>query len=337
MSWYNEGGPSSDVVVSTRVRFARNLKSYKFPSKMTADEANHLIDEVYNCFIDSNKSFNSDFKLYKMSDISMDEKLTLFEKHLISKDLCRQALPGACIVSNDETISIMLCEEDHFRLQVIYPGLQLEKALEMASKYETLLSGRLDFAQSDTLGYLTSCPTNVGSGLRVSAMLHLPALTMTKNITGIVNSVGKLGLTIRGMYGEGTGAGGCLYQLSNQVTLGISSDEILKKVKDVLEQIVSLEIKARKALLERNEAEIKNRCMRAFGTLKNSYAISSEEMLNLLSDARLGVALGVVDTSYDKISKLLVEGSPAFIITYQKITAPKKRDIKRAEMAKSIL
>lgn len=337
MSWYKENGPFSNVVVSTRVRYARNVAGYKFPSKMTDAEAKTLIDEVSDCFLSANSDFANTFSVIRTKDVRPEELLSLFEKHLISRDLVRQKLPGACILSKDERVSVMLCEEDHIRLQVILPGNGLAEALKIASGYEALLAERLTLSRSDSLGYLTACPTNVGSGLRISAMLHLPALTMTKRIGQVLNSVGKLGLTIRGMYGEGTDAKGCLYQLSNQVTLGISDEDILKKVSSVLDQIIALEEKMRTAILSRSEADLKNRCMRAYGILKNSYALTSDEALSYLSDVRLGKALGLVDTDFSAITRLIVEGSPACMIAEQNLTDPAARDIRRAQMAKELL
>ncbi len=337
MSWYNENGIKSDVVVSTRCRFARNLSSYKFPSKMTNAEAEKLIDEISDAFINSNSTFKDDFTVIKSTEVGRDVLLALFEKHLISQDMVRRMLPTAAIVNKAETVSLMLMEEDHLRLQVILPGYQTEEALKTAKNFEALLDGRLNFAKDEGLGYLTSCPTNLGSGLRISAMLHLPALTATKRIEQLLNSVGKLGLTIRGMYGEGTEARGCLYQLSNQVTLGMTDEEILSKVNSVIDQIAEIETKLRSELLKQNEAEIKNRTMRAYGILKNSYTLTSEEAIGYLSDVRLGKALGIIDTEYKSISTLLVKGSPSCLVSEEGLKEPDARDKRRAEMFKTLL
>ena len=337
MSWYNENGPKSEVVVSTRCRFARNLSSYKFPSKMTSDEANRLIGEISDTFFNSNASFKDEFSLTKSNEVSREELLTLFEKHLISRDMVKNPLPSALLLNKDESVSIMLMEEDHIRLQVILPGYQTKEALKTASDFEKLLDGRFGFAKDENLGYLTACPTNLGSGLRISAMLHLPALTMTKRIGHMLNSVGKLGLTIRGMYGEGTEARGCLYQLSNQVTLGMADEEILTKVNSVIDQIVSIETKLREDILKANETEIKNRVMRAYGILKNSYSLTSEEAIGYLSDVRLGKAFGIIDTEYKNISTLLVKGSPACLISEEGLKEPDARDKRRAVLFKELL
>ncbi|MDO5478012.1 MAG: ATP--guanido phosphotransferase, partial [Clostridia bacterium] len=216
-------------------------------------------------------------------------------------------------------------------------GYQTKEALKTASDYEKLLDGRFGFAKDENLGYLTACPTNLGSGLRISAMLHLPALTMTKRIGHMLNSVGKLGLTIRGMYGEGTEARGCLYQLSNQVTLGMTDEEILTKVNSVIDQIVSIETKLRDDILKANETEIKNRVMRAYGILKNSYSLTSEEAIGYLSDVRLGKAFGIIDTEYKNISTLLVKGSPACLISEEGLKEPDARDKRRAILFKELL
>lgn len=337
MSWYNEKGIKNEVVVSTRCRFARNLSSYKFPSKMTNEERDRLIAEISDAFINSNQTFRDEFSVIKSKDVSKEALLTLFEKHLISRDMVKNPLSSAAIINKNETVSIMLMEEDHVRLQVILPGYQTAEALKIASDYEKLLDGRLDFAKDERLGYLTACPTNLGSGLRISAMLHLPALTSTKRMSQLLNSVGKLGITIRGMYGEGTEARGCLYQLSNQVTLGLTNEEILSKVNSVIDQIVTIETKLREDILKTNEAELKNRAMRSYGILKNSYTLTSEEAIGFLSDVRLGKALGLIDTDYEKISEFLVKSSPAYLISESNLTDPTERDKKRATLAKEIL
>ncbi len=337
MSWYNAKGPMTDVVVSTRCRYARNLSSCKFPSRMTNEERNRLINEISDAFINSNASFKDEFSVINNKDISKEALLTLFEKHLISRDMIRNPLSSATIINKDETVSIMLMEEDHVRLQVILPGYQTKEALKIASDFEKLMDGRFGFAKDEKLGFLTACPTNLGSGLRISAMLHLPALTATKRISQLLNSVGKLGLTIRGMYGEGTEARGSLYQLSNQVTLGLTDEEILSKVNSVIDQIVTIETKLREDILKSNEIELKNRIMRAYGILKNSYSLTSEEAIGYLSDLRLGKAMGLIDTDYEKISEFLVKSSPAYLISESNLQDPAKRDIRRATLAKEIL
>ncbi len=337
MSWYKETGPNEDIILSTRVRFARNLPGYKFPSKMTEDEREKLIGEVSDAFFSSNSSFGENFYLIKTKDEAKNKLLTLFEKHLISRELIGNPLPSAVILSKNEDFSLMLLEEDHIRLQILLPGNQMKEALKIATDYEKLLDGRLNFSKDDNLGYLTACPTNLGTGLRISVMLHLPALTLTKRINRILNSVGKLGLTIRGMYGEGTEAKGDFYQLSNQVTLGMSEEDILKKVESVLSQIIEIENKLRNDLLKNAEAEIKNKCMRALGILKNSYTLTSEEVIGYLSDVRLGKALGILDTDYSALSSLLVLGSPSYLASEEGLTEPYARDIKRARLAKEIL
>lgn len=337
MSWYNENGPESDVAVSTRCRFARSISPYKFPSKLTQDEAEHLSDSIAEGFFACPGINPGDFNYLKTKNLKKDELLTLFEKHLISLDMVKQTLPGGIILSKNEEISVMLCEEDHIRLQAILPGFQPEKAYSAAKEYESLMSGRFKFTKSEKIGYLNSCPTNVGCGMKISAILHLPALTAAKKIGQVSNSLGKLGLTMRGMYKEGAGAGSCLYQISNQVTLGISEEDITRKVGSIIEHTTEAEIKMREALINKKETEIKNRCMRSYGILKNSYSLSFDELLVCLSDVRLGAALGIVDTEYKNISSLLVASAPACLISAEGITNPLNRDIRRAELAREML
>ncbi len=337
MSWYKEKGPESEIVLSTRVRFARNLPGYKFPSKMTEEERSKLIGEVSDAFFGSNSTFSDNFRLLKTKEETKDRLLSLYEKHLISRELIRNPLPSAVIMGNDEKFSLMLLEEDHVRLQVILPGNQMKEALKMAKDYEKLLDGRLSFSRNESLGYLTACPTNLGTGLRISVMLHLPALTVTKKIGRILNSVGKLGLTIRGMHGEGTEAKGSFYQLSNQVTLGMNEEDILKKVDSVLVRIIEIEKNLREELLKNAESEIKNKCMRAYGILKNSYALTSEEAITFLSDVRLGKALGFLEADYTSLNTFMVLSSPYYLSSEENLKDPNLRDIRRASLAKEIL
>ena len=333
MSWYNVSGPESDVVVSTRCRFARNCKDHKFPSKMSLEESEKLISEISDGFLKT----ESDFRLIKTRELKSSELLTLFEKHLISLDLVKNPERGALLLRDDEEVSIMLCEEDHIRLQAILPGFQPEEAYALAEKYEKILSMIIPFAENEQFGFLSACPANAGPGMRISAMLHLPALAMTKKIGETLNSLGKLGLTMRGMYGEGTGAGCALYQISNQVALGISCQEILRRVSGIIRRTADAEMKTREAILKNNTAEISNRCLRSLAILKNSYSLSFTELLAFLSDVRMGASLGIVGVPYEKISNLLVSGAPACIISSAGITDAAKRDVYRAEMAKKLL
>lgn len=337
MSWYNKNGPESEAVVSTRCRFARSLAPYKFPSKMTDSEAERLSDSVAETLFSSLGEDSCNFTYIKTRDLKKDELLTLFEKHLISLDLVKQTLPGGIILSKNEEISIMLCEEDHIRIQAIFPGYQPENAYLAAKKFEKLLGNRFEFAKDEHIGYLNSCPTNVGCGMRISAMMHLPALTATKKIGQVSNSLGKLGLTMRGMYGEGTGAGCAMYQISNQVTLGLSEEDIKRKTSGIIKHTADTEIKMREAIINKKETEIKNRCMRSYGILKNSYSLSFDELLAYLSDVRLGAALGIVKTEYKKISSLLVASAPACLISSEGLKDSLSRNIRRAEMAKEML
>lgn len=336
MSWYNLPGPESDVVVSTRCRFARNHRDYKFPSKMSPEDKERLISEISERFFEDGANKES-FCLIKTGELKSSELLTLFEKHLISLDLVKAPKNSALLLRSDEEVSIMLCEEDHIRLQAILPGFQPNEALALAEKYEKFLSGKIPFAENEKFGFLSSCPTNVGTGMRVSAMLHLPALTMTKRIGETLNSLGKLGLSMRGMYGEGTGAGGALYQISNQVSLGIGCEELARRVGTVIRRTADAEMKMREAILQKNTSEIKNRCMRSLAMLKNSYSLSFAELLSFLSDVRMGSSLGIADVPYNNISNLLVSAAPACIISSEGITDTEKRDIRRAEMAKELL
>lgn len=229
-AWYETIGAEGDVVLSTRVRLARNIAAYPFPAQWNDQTASKVIGAVRDAVMGKNSEFARSFEFLNLDNAMETDKLVLVEDHLISREML-QGKNKALLLNKDTTISIMLGEEDHIRLQAILPGLALDEAYSLADKADDVIGKSVDYAFDDEFGYLTSCPTNAGTGLRASVMLHLPALKMTGQINALVGSVGKLGLTIRGMYGEGSDARGDLYQLSNQVTLGISEAETITKLK----------------------------------------------------------------------------------------------------------
>lgn len=336
MSWYTEKGPVNDIVSSSRVRLARNIKGYPFPHLLSDSMAEDLILEVHAALISAHENFAKDYTLYKMQTTNPIFKQTLIEKHLISRELAGTTRNCAVLINQAETISIMINEEDHLRIQSILPGSNAEEAIELSRKISDLLSEKLEFSKSDKFGYLTACPSNVGTGIRISAMLHLPALSMSGSMNALLNSVGRAGMTVRGMYGEGTTAVGSFYQLSNQVTLGLTEQDILKKFQSVLEQMIDFERKTRASLLSSNEAAIKNRCLRSYGNLKYSWSITSEELINFLSDVRLGVSLGIISLDIDKLNYLMVSTQPSCLIQ-NGITSATQRDIKRAQMVAEVI
>jgi len=327
MIWYKEN--NNDVVVSTRIRLARNLEKYPFVNALSKSGKEKVLEELKNSIINSNSTLSKDFKMYDMKDLKDVDKDILSEKHLISPDLAKQEI-GTAFIGKDETMSVMLMEEDHIRIQVIMAGNELNNAYSLANKVDDALEENLEYAFSEKFGYLTACPTNTGTGLRASVMMHLPALTLTGNINKIISYVSALGLTVRGLYGEGSKAYGNLYQISNQVTLGVTEEDIIEKMNNVVSQIEKHEKDARE-IIKKNDSAC-DKLWRSYGILKFTRQISSVEAKALLSDVILGENLGIIDIKGKKSKlELMVESEPSFIMGDKKMT-PEQRDTVRAEL-----
>jgi len=307
--WMKKTGPDSDVVISSRIRLARNLEDIRFTNQANDDELKEVIDKVNNLLLNNNKF---DLTLVELGDLSRNKKNMLVEKHLISPDLSERHINNAVALSTEETISLMINEEDHLRLQVLLPGLQLQEAWDLADKIDDYLEQEINIAFDEKYGYLTACPTNVGTGLRSSIMVHLPALTMINRVKKFISAISQLGLAVRGLYGEGSEAVGNLYQISNQVTLGRSEDEIIENLIEVTHQIITQERNAREILLKEKEIFLKDQIYRAYGILKYAYKISVEEAMKLISNVRLGIDLGIIDDIESTIlNQLMVIIRPA--------------------------
>ncbi|MBE6825093.1 MAG: ATP--guanido phosphotransferase [Ruminococcaceae bacterium] len=316
----------SEAVVSTRIRLARNLADYSFPVKMSEEEKLELCDKVSEVA----KSI-MDFDRIDMQNLTKTQAVSLVEQHLISPEFISQPVGKTLLLSKDKTVSIMLNEEDHIRLQVIKNDLCLDDAYALADEIDTKLSENLKFAYSDNLGYLTQCPTNLGTGMRASVMLHLPALQKSKAVSRIASNLSKLGLTIRGIYGESSEPTGAMYQLSNQVSLGISERSAIDNLSNIANQLVTQEIKARDRIL--CDIEVIDTVCRSLGILKTARLINHAEAMSLLSNVRLGVAHKIVDSlSLSSIDKLICDIQPASIIErFSDDMSVKDRDIKRAD------
>lgn len=339
MAWFFSKSNEADIVLTSRIRLARNIENKPFPQMLKADEANKVIDMAAESIIDSNSAIAKDFNLIRLKDLTPLKRLSLVEKHLVSMDLVNNYERAGVLLNRDENVSIMINEEDHIRLQIIYPGLKLKEAYEYASRIDDLIEERLTYAYDARLGYLTSCPTNVGTGIRASVMLHLPALTLTKNINNIIHSVTQVGMTIRGIYGEGSNVMGNIYQISNQVTLGLSEEEIINNLIAITSKIVDQERKAREILLEKQRLEIEDDIYRAIGILKYSRFITTQECLNLLSKVRMGIEMGIItDIDVTKINELLVKVQPATLqIIENRELDSRERDVVRSKIARETL
>ena len=326
MIWYKDS--KDDVIISTRVRLARNIGKYPFPMMLNEKGRELVKKELSDAVLGSNSTLSGEFSLTEMKDLAPQERQMLAEKHLISFDMAKDE-KGACLISKDETMSIMLMEEDHLRLQIILGGSRLSEAYETASRVDDVIEEGVKYAFSEEFGYLTACPSNTGTGMRASVMMHLPALTMTNNINKIISSASKLGLTVRGLYGEGSKAYGNLYQLSNQVTLGLSEKEIIENLENIAEQIKKLELDAREKL--KASIDLADRLSRSYGIIKYAKKMTSQEAKSLISDVILGKNMGIIDTDNAPLMELMVESEPALMGKGEKLSA-EERDIKRAEM-----
>ena len=290
--WYDTTGKNGDIIISSRVRLARNLSSYRFLDQMDASQQTQLNQAVVERLGELNLGENK-LEFLWTDQLSSDQRQSLVERHLASADFIRRG-NNVLALSGDNSISVMINEEDHLRIQVIVPGLDLEKAYETVNQCDDFLNESFEYAFDERLGYLTTCMTNLGTGLRASVMMHLPALEAAGALNSIGNTVSKLGLTIRGTYGEGSNAYGSVYQISNQITLGISEEQAIENLKNVVNQILFSENEARKALQERSKLALEDRVYRSYGILRYARSLSVEELYKLLSDVRLGVSMGIL-------------------------------------------
>ena len=325
-SWYAVSAPEDDIVVSTRIRLARNLSGMPFPARMNADQRRELNARVKKAITESNTPFAKTLKYIDMKNVPQTEIMAMVERHVISPEFASGNEERAIILSDDESISIMIGEEDHIRIQVIMGGLQLEKAYDIAERLDTLLYDTLHFAFDRNLGFLTECPTNLGTGLRASVMLHLPVIESSGEISQLADSVGKIGFTVRGMYGEGSKPAASMYQVSNQITLGISEKNALDNLKIITQQLIDKERSERKNL---NRVKVEDTCFRALGILENARLLSGEEMMNLLSRIKLGMSMGIIKSEVMPV-KLLIEGQPYMLMKKYGQLEADERDIYRA-------
>ncbi|HEY8449101.1 MAG TPA: protein arginine kinase [Bacillota bacterium] len=331
-------GPSADIVLSSRVRLARNLRDFPFPPRLDAEGSREVVAAVAAALTALNRSRERHFELYRLADISALDRQVLVEKHLISPLLAKNE-GGAVILSDDEAVSIMVNEEDHLRIQCLVPGLQLERAWEIADAVDNVLNEVLPFAFSERQGFLTTCPTNLGTGMRASVMMHLPGLVLSEQAGRVLDALAKVGVVVRGIYGEGTQAKGNLFQVSNQVTLGQTEQEIVENLQSVARQLIERERSAREMLYRQWRDHLEDRVCRAYGILMNARVITSEEALKLLSDMRLGIDQKILPhVSPQVFNDLIVATRSGFL---QKLAgqelSPAERDRRRAALIRQRL
>lgn len=330
--WLDGDGLEKDIVISSRVRLARNIEKNTLPEQMDSDRGKKVVEMVKN-------SLNDNYVLYNIEDLSEKERNIFVEDHLISPDLLKKPSISSFLLRDDEKVTVMINEEDHIRIQALLPGLNLDESFKICNEVDDLIEKSLDYSFDEKFGYLTSCPTNVGTGLRASVMAHLPGLVLTGHINGILQAVTQLGLAVRGIYGEGTGSIGNMFQISNQITLGESEEEIISKIKGIVVQIINRERQSRKQLLDTKKIATEDRIYRSLGILKNARIISSKESMKLLSDVRMGVGMGILeDIDINTLDKLIIEIQPANIAKdSEEELSLIGRDIKRAEFLRASL
>jgi protein arginine kinase len=335
--WLRGTGPESDIVISSRIRLARNLADFPFISRATPQDRLQIERLMRECILAINTS--GELLYVAVDELEGIDRQFLVERHLISREHAEAQGRRAVAIDRAERFSLMVNEEDHLRVQVMQSGFDLGSVWEHINRIDDAIEGRVTYAFHEKLGYLTACPTNVGTGMRVSVMLHLPALVITRQIEKVFRSLQKISLAVRGLYGEGSQAMGDFYQISNQITLGRREDDLVQQVVDIVPVIVDYERQARQFLIKESQENLHDRVSRAYGILRTAQTISSEETMHLLSSVRMGVNLGLIeDLKITDINDLFIHTQPAHL---QKLTgnelSSSDRNIERARYLRQYL
>lgn len=336
--WMEGDGPHSSVVISTRVRLARNFGDFAFPGQAGAQELEKVEQQVRRWWNQGGLKALGKTSSISMRELDENQRQALMDQHLVSPNLARQGY-GMVLLDKDGSVSIMVNEEDHLRIQTLFSGLQLAEAWDLASRVDDLFDSGFRYAWSPELGYLTSCPTNVGTGMRASVMLHLPGLAWAGQLPIVLGTISKVGMVVRGLYGEGSESQGNIYQISNQTTLGQSEEEIIEALNRVALQVIRQELDTRQKLLERDGVALADRIWRAYGILANARVITSGEALELLSSLRLGIDLNIIKGLSPRIlQELLVMTRPGYLQqVFGRKLSPRERDEKRAELIRELV
>ena len=336
--WLRGAGPVSDIVMSSRIRLARNLEGYPFATRATKTSQAEVLKTVKDSLLQH--ALLKRPLILEMGGLDEVDRQFLVERHLVSREHIVHPDHKAVAIAEGEAISIMINEEDHLRIQVMQSGMNLADAWTLINELDDRLSEALPYAYSTEWGYLTCCPTNTGTGMRASVMAHLPSLVITKQINKVLHTITKLGLTARGLFGEGTEASGNFFQISNQVSLGRAEDEIIENIGRILKEVIHQEQSAREGLMANNRIQLEDRIWRAFGVLRHAKTISSTEALDLFSAVRLGVDLNLLNSGIDRtvVNELFLFSQPAHLQKLEgKILTAKERDAKRAELIRQRL
>ena len=335
MNWYYQSGKYSDVVLNTKIKIARNIAEMPFLQKCSGEQIKNVLNQVEQ----ATTPFNYNLKFFKLKYMDEITRASLVEKNILSNKFINKNIDNkAILINDDENICIMINDVEHLKIEVLACGLELENALNLGMEIEEKLDKELKFAYSQKFGYLTSSPTSLGTGLRASVVVHLPALSKTQNITRIAEAVNNFGMSIKSVYSEGGKLKGNVYQISNKQTLGICEQDIIKNLKAIVDRIIEQERLARK-VLAKNQVELEDRLYRSFGILTNARKISNEEMIKLMSDVRLGVDLGIIKEVTDlKVNQLDILSKSANLQKYFGENLDVfDREIKRAELVKRIV
>lgn len=337
--WMREDGPDNDIVLSSRIRLARNFSDVTFPLAAETEELEEVLQLFQQEYAHQSFQGYQDLEFISMPDLTSIEKRVLVEKHLVSPYLAKYTDAAAVVISKNEQVSVMVNEEDHLRIQLYFPGLQLDHALKKAFEFDDWLEEKIDYAFDESRGYLTSCPTNVGTGMRASVMMHLPSLALTRQMSRLIPAINQLGLVVRGIYGEGSEADGNVFQISNQITLGKSEEDIVEDLQSVVKQLIDQERHAREQLMDRAGKRLEDRIYRSYGVLKYSRIIESKEAASCLSNVRLGIDLGIIDqVSRNILNELMTLTQAGFLQQYagKNLTAG-ERDVLRASLIRERL
>ena len=339
--WYYDYGKDGDVVLSSRVRLARNLKELPFPASANSGQQSEIIEKCVAALTGrdegerAEKAKEMNLKFIDMANMSDVEKRAIAECHLISPQMIDDSINRGLILSADSRVSVMLNEEDHLRIQCMEAGFELDKCFETANLIDDLAEEKLDYAFDKDFGYLTCCPTNAGTGLRASVMVHLPGYALTGKFNELAGTLSQLGLTVRGIYGEGSKGLGNIFQISNQLTLGMTEQDIIDRLKQIVSEVVTNERQLRKLLHKNDKYRLEDRIMRSVGTLKSAVIMTTDEAMKRLSDVRLGVALGIIDdVKYETLNEITYSILPANIIKNHNTANEFSRDLKRGEIIK---
>ena len=314
--WLKGSGPESDIVISSRIRLARNLADFPFISRTNEADRAEIESIIHGRIqeLQDAQKVSPDVLYVNVGGLPDVDRQFLVERQLISRELAESEGARAVVIDQSERFSVMINEEDHLRIQVMQSGLNLQAAWQQINEIDDMVEEKVTYAYSERLGYLTACPTNVGTGVRVSVMLHLPALVITRQIEKVFRSLQKINLAVRGLYGEGSQATGDFYQISNQITLGMTEEDLTKKVGDVVPMLIDYERQARDFLVRESHETLHDRVSRAFGILRTAQTISSEETMHLLSSVRMGINLGLIgDLEIPTVNKLFIHTQPAHL------------------------